>query len=73
MQTHMDAYFARMQDILGEDIPSRIRFMLQDVIELRMDQVAGLLYIIIHNVIYFSIFLDVSSGTCTSRMRDTVD
>ena len=35
----MDAYFTRMQDILREDLPSRIKFMLQDAIELRADHV----------------------------------
>ena len=31
----MDAYFARMQEIMQGNLPSRIRFMIQDAIDLR--------------------------------------
>lgn len=37
-KAHIDAYFARMQEILHEELPSRIRFMMQDIMELRTDQ-----------------------------------
>lgn len=37
-KSHMDAYFARIGEIMQQPLPSRIRFMLQDTIELRKNK-----------------------------------
>ena len=38
----MDQYFARMKDLsVNKELPSRIRFMLMDVIDLRDSKVRG--------------------------------
>lgn len=53
----MDAYFARIGDILREPLPSRIRFMLEDVIELRKHHVRGLFVLYILNPFSFLLIL----------------
>ncbi len=42
-QSWMDQYFTRMQDMaVNKDLPSRIRFMLMDAIELRKSNVRNM-------------------------------